>query len=607
LKQLKILQFLIAGSMILSSLAFAEDDESLDVFGYFQGVGQFTKDDGLLTKDRNSLTFKNQTLNIFLAKDLGEDFRALVNTEYLNNVNTSQGMGQIKLEEAWIGWQPSEHMRIRLGKQIPIFNSFNEIKNKMVLHPYMFRPIMYEASLENENLDLKSWAPREAYVQVDGNYYIEDHEFQYAFFWGNSDLIAKDFNAVDTSKYHSFGGRLGYANSEYGIKMGVSGTIDREAFVEVTTLKNVTIGEAALKAFSDTLPYVVSLRDQALSGLAKLNSGISQLEAGIVEANAGIVASNAGITAANAGITAATNGITAADAGLAGHATFDLQIAALDPTDPAFAPTVAGIEAARDAAIPNSAAELTVLKATAEAGLTEANTGLATANAGLAQANAGLTASTIGLATANTQLPEVLKQRAEAEAGLALAEAGLAELNQQTAAIEQLVEMEVPSARRYRIGFDFTWEAEFGTVFNSEYIKIFNYFDDDADEKVYNDMRTGVNSIASAIEQPMPMGGTDITRKSVYFSLGQKIGEQWFVYAKTSRLTNKQNMLTSTGVINYGFGLTYNPIFPVTFKAQYAFWGVQEDNEDFFTMVVDPISKGTRQLHAYFVGVSVMF
>ena len=210
-------------------------------------------------------------------------------------------------------------------------------------------------------------------------------------------------------------------------------------------------------------------------------------------------------------------------------------------------------------------------------------------------------------AALNDTLPVLGAQRTKALTGLDSVEAGLAELNQQTAAIEQLVEMEVPSARRYRIGIDFTWETEFGTVFNSEYIKVFNYFDDDADEKVYNDMRTSINTIATAIEQPMPMGGTDITRKSVYFSLGQKIGEQWFVYAKTSRLTNKQNMLTSTGVINYGFGLTYNPIFPVTFKAQYAFWGVQEDNEDFFNMVVDPITKGTRQLHAYFVGVSVMF
>jgi hypothetical protein len=591
LKQLKLLQFLIAGSMILSSLAFAEDDESLDVFGYFQGVGQFTKDDGLLNEGRNSLTFKNQTLNIFLAKDLGEDFRALINTEYLNNVNTSEGMGTIKLEEAWVAWQPSDLMRLRLGKQIPIFNSFNEIKNKMVLHPYMFRPVMYEASLENDNLDLKSWVPREAYVQIDGNYYIDDHEFQYALYWGNSDLVQKDFSAADTSKYHSFGGRLGYANSEYGIKMGVSGTIDREAFIEVSWLKGEVLTpvmaglDAGMAEVVAGKNQAVAGREAALTGLAEANSGISQLEAGIVEANAGIVA-------ANAGILQASTGIADADAGLAGHAVFDLQIAALDPTDPAFAPTVAGLEAARDAAIPISAAELTVLKATAEAGLNAAN--------------AGLTAATTGLTTANASLVEVVAGRALAEAGIKEADAGIAtadsiilELETGKVAIEQLASATPPSARRYRLGFDFTWEAEFGTVFNAEYIKVNTYFDDDKDEAEYNQLRDGVNALT-------PQIGNDLTRKAMYFSLGQKIGEQWFVYAKTSRITNRQIIPTSNGLFNYGFGITYNPTFPITFKAQYAFWGVQKDNKDYFK-IQETETGGHLRLHAYFVGASVMF
>jgi hypothetical protein len=521
--------------MILSSLAFAEDDESLDVFGYFQGVGQFTMDDGLLTEGRNSLTFKNQTLNIFLAKDLGGDFRALINTEYLNNVNTSKGMGQVKLEEAWIAWQPSELMRIRLGKQIPIFNSFNEIKNKMVLHPYMFRPIMYEASLENENLDLKSWVPREAYVQIDGNYYIDDHEFQYAFFWGNSDLIEKDFNAADTSKYNSFGGRLGYANSEYGIKMGVSGTIDREAFVEVSWLKGEVL-TPVMAGLNEGMTAAIDGREFALTSLAQANSGISQLESGIGLLNEG----------------------------LAGHAQIDAQIAALDPTSPAYAPTVAGLEAARAQQIPQTAAELTAQKTPLEA-----------------------------------QLAGAIIGRAQAEAGIVTADSILLELETGKATIDQLASATPPNARRYRLGFDFTWEAEFGTVFNAEYVKINTYFDDDKDEAEYNQLRDGVNALTLQL-------GNDLTRKSVYFSLGQKIGEQWFVYAKTSRVANKQILPTANGLINYGFGLTYNPIFPVTFKAQYAFWGVQKDSED-FVKIAETETGALRQLHAYFVGVSVMF
>jgi hypothetical protein len=535
------LQFLIAGSMILSSLAFAEDDESLDVFGYFQGVGQYTMDDGLLNAGRKNLNFKNQTLNIFLAKDLGEDFRALVNTEYLNNVNTSEGMGAIKLEEAWLAWQPSDLMRLRLGKQIPIFNSFNEIKNKMVLHPYMFRPIMYEASLENDNLDLKSWVPREAYVQVDGNYYIDDHEFQYALFWGNSDLFEKNFNASDTSKYSSFGGRLGYANSDFGIKMGVSGTIDRETFIEVNWLKGYVLTPFQA-VMVDTLQKTTVLKDKALSGLAQANSGIAKLEAGIGSINEG----------------------------LAGHAQIDAQIANLDPTSPAYAPTVAGLEAARAQQIPLSAAELTAQKTPLEA-----------------------------------QLAGAIAGRTQAEEGLVAAGDGIIAIEAQIDAFESILAASPPSAKRYRIGFDFTWESEFGTIFNAEYVKVYTYFDDDNDEKAYSDMRDQVNGLAAQAKLP-PQVLTDLTRKSMYFSLGQKLGEQWFVFAKTSRLVNKQMANTSTGLINYGFGLTYNPIFPVTFKAQYAFWGVQKENDNFIDIA--EITEGNKaQLNVFFVGASVMF
>jgi hypothetical protein len=44
----------------------------------------------------------------------------------------------------------------------------------------------------------------------------------------------------------------------------------------------------------------------------------------------------------------------------------------------------------------------------------------------------------------------------------------------------------------------------------------------------------------------------------------------------------------------------------VTFKAQYAFWGVQKDSED-FVKIAETETGALRQLHAYFVGVSVMF
>lgn len=176
------------------------------------------------------LSSQVQQLNLFFRKELSESFTAWVNFEVLNSYNSRQGWGNFSLEEAWVNYQYSDAFNVKVGSLIPRFAYLNEIKNRMPLLPYILRPLIYEASISAITTSI--YVPEKALVQVSGNIPVGDVTFDYAAFMGNSDksYIAST-NVIagagsDTSKFKTFGGRLG---AKYGeLRFGLSTSFDHQ-------------------------------------------------------------------------------------------------------------------------------------------------------------------------------------------------------------------------------------------------------------------------------------------------------------------------------------------------------------------------------------------
>src|SRR5690606_13765889 len=127
-----------------------------------------------------------QQLNIFLNKNLSNDFSAFVNLEFTNTFSSERNWGGLNLEEAWMKYSHSDAFNIKAGLLIPKFNYLNEIKNKTPLLPYVGRPTAYEATLAAA-LNLEAYIPARAFLQVNGLVPVGDGKFDYAVYAGNSD------------------------------------------------------------------------------------------------------------------------------------------------------------------------------------------------------------------------------------------------------------------------------------------------------------------------------------------------------------------------------------------------------------------------------------
>ena len=219
------LKIYILATLIISCPAFSQEENPIKVFGYFQNsFGQVTHDD-----HRNYNTFNMQQLNILLQKDLLEDWTAFINFQAVNNFSAERQWGSYSIEEAWLRYRFDNHLNIKLGLQIPVFNRLNEIKNRTPLLPYVIIPLVYEDSFSKE-VDIESYIPKRAYAQVYGFYpFFEDFKLDYAVYMGNSPNISTWGDAgnsgQDTTDTFLSGGRIGIRYS--GLKAGFSYTSDQ--------------------------------------------------------------------------------------------------------------------------------------------------------------------------------------------------------------------------------------------------------------------------------------------------------------------------------------------------------------------------------------------
>jgi len=234
---------LILVVFLITSTAARCDDLPIKIFGYFQTELRQDNDSG-----NASNSFLLQQLNLFLQRDLAEDWTSFVNFEIINSYSSFRDWGSFSLEEAWVSYRSSEQFKIKVGLQIPEFNNLNIIKNRTPLLPYIFRPIIYETSF-GESINLHGLTPNRAYAQIYGSIPSHGIKIDYAGYLGNSSNIRTTQqvrataggnalqSGVDTTNGFMVGSRLGIRYK--GVKAGFSTTHEKlNTFVGVENFLN---------------------------------------------------------------------------------------------------------------------------------------------------------------------------------------------------------------------------------------------------------------------------------------------------------------------------------------------------------------------------------
>jgi len=234
--------------------AQAQIDSDLQLFGSMQTVffhqesridteipSTGTRNSG--TETRN--TFALQQMDLFFRKEIGDELTAFVDLEFQLNYSSEKQWGSMSIQEAWLNYHISDAANLKLGLLFPSFNHLNEIKNRLALLPYLFRPLVYERLL-SEKFYTEDFIPEHAFVQFHGALPAGNWFVDYAAYAGNAEAsyvsrntpsggIETDLNpnfeflgGVDPSnlKLKLFGGRIGMRSRDEMFKFGISVTHD---------------------------------------------------------------------------------------------------------------------------------------------------------------------------------------------------------------------------------------------------------------------------------------------------------------------------------------------------------------------------------------------
>lgn len=204
--------------------------QDLNIYGYFQST--FSAGTVEINGDKeNNRSFGLPQLNFFFNKNLGSKFTGFVNFEVTNSFATQRNWGDFSLEEAWMRYNHSSKLKVKVGTLIPTFANLNEIKNRTPLLPYITRPLIYEAPLSRIVPTIADFVPERANIQVYGALPVGSAFVDYAVYVGNSEtkfISDNDSGGVpgqDSTESKLLGGRLG---ARFGdVKVGVSGTTDK--------------------------------------------------------------------------------------------------------------------------------------------------------------------------------------------------------------------------------------------------------------------------------------------------------------------------------------------------------------------------------------------
>jgi hypothetical protein len=194
------------------------------VFGYFQT--RFYLEKQIATQEK-ATSFNVQQLNVFFRQKIGDRWTSFVNFEAVNSYDSEKGWGSFSLEEAWVEYRRNRYLQVKMGLLIPPFNRFNEIKNRMPLHPYIIRPLAYESALA-EVVAVEEFVPQQAYFQVRGSHRVKRVGANYALYLGNSvHVVGGDavdrVTGEDSTDVMMVGGRIGLKHKSTEIGFSVTG------------------------------------------------------------------------------------------------------------------------------------------------------------------------------------------------------------------------------------------------------------------------------------------------------------------------------------------------------------------------------------------------
>lgn len=210
---------------------------------------------GILEISEDRSTFAVQQMDLFLRKEIDEHFTAFVDLEFQLNYSSNNRWGSMSLQEAWLNYAASDAFNVKVGMLYPAFNNLNEIKNRLALLPYVFRPGVYERLLSTLYLS-EDFLPEHAFVQLSGAIPVRQFFFDYAAYIGNSEssyisyadrngnpvndkntqfefLTGVDPNNVDLKL---FGGRIGLRSRMENFKVGLSLTHDYDNYNDTTRI-----------------------------------------------------------------------------------------------------------------------------------------------------------------------------------------------------------------------------------------------------------------------------------------------------------------------------------------------------------------------------------
>ena len=214
----------------VSSTAFGQNND-LNIFGYYQvNYTNFNVYSGG-SKTLDISSFLMQQMNVFFQKNFNPELSSFVNLEFTNSFSLKDSIGGFKIQEAWFKYSPARYFNVKAGVLVPRFNNFNEIKNRTILLPYIYRPIAYETYFFDQ-FGTGEFVPTTANLQVYGDLPIGDLTLNYTAFYGNSETSMLNTNSSfwgpgqDPTPYKMVGGRIG---AEYNdLQLGVSLTNDRK-------------------------------------------------------------------------------------------------------------------------------------------------------------------------------------------------------------------------------------------------------------------------------------------------------------------------------------------------------------------------------------------
>ncbi len=232
--------------LLLSMAVKIYPQGEISLFGFFQTAGTNVNiksgafNPMIMKKsfsEEEQVNFNLQQANILMLSNLGKGFSGFVNLEITNNYSSSKFWGNFSLQEAYVKYDHNMNLKAKIGLFIPKFNNMYEIYNRTPLLPYLFRPIVYEASFW-KMFNPEDYLPQRAFLQIYGFVPVSDFTFDYALYVGNSEdsyftsgnptvqTELMDIPGLHQSNFLSFGGRIGVKKDQF--TFGVSATLDRD-------------------------------------------------------------------------------------------------------------------------------------------------------------------------------------------------------------------------------------------------------------------------------------------------------------------------------------------------------------------------------------------